>query len=192
MAVNARFFSAHSAGAPPAARSHAACSTPLYFAESTQYLPHSTRVLRGKYNPTLRNAFPVFRPAALPRRGQPSGQRGRAPYPPHKKNQDTNPFPAWRPQETPNHPKQPHAPLGTNHLSRSVSVTNPLPGIRSTPAPPLLRPQEAHVRFATAPKMPCRNNSETRYYDYWPKMSHEKPKTPFKTFTECLILRKKS
>ena len=89
-------------------------------------------------------------------------------------------------------PKQPHAPLGTNHLPRSVSVTNPLPGIRSTPAPPPLRPQEAHVRFATAPKMPCRNNSKTRYYDYWPKMSHEKPKTPFKTFTECLILRKKS
>ena len=45
MAVSARFFSAHSAGAPPAARSHAACSTPQYFAEST-------RVLAAQYSST--------------------------------------------------------------------------------------------------------------------------------------------
>ena len=47
MAVSARFFSAHSAGAPPAARSHAACSTPQYFAEST-------RVLAAQYSSTSR------------------------------------------------------------------------------------------------------------------------------------------
>ena len=47
MAVSARFFSAHSAGAPPAARSHAACSTPQYFAEST-------RVLAAEYSSTSR------------------------------------------------------------------------------------------------------------------------------------------
>ena len=75
------------------------CRTVLeYFAEST--IQHSA------------THSPVFRPAALPRRGQPSGQRGRAPYPPHKKNQDTNPFPAWRPQETPNHPKPAARPIG--------------------------------------------------------------------------------
>ena len=149
-----------------------------YFAEST--IQHSA------------THSPVFRPAALPVEDS-RRDKGAARLIRRTKRIRTQTRSLlgghWKRPIT---PTQPHAPLGTNHLSRSVSVTNPLPGIRSTPAPPLLRPQEAHVRFATAPKMPCRNNSETRYYDHWPEMSHEKPKTPFKTFTECLILRKKS
>lgn len=43
-------FSAHSAGAPPTARSHVACSTPLYFAEST-------RVLAAQYSSTSRKVL---------------------------------------------------------------------------------------------------------------------------------------
>ena len=186
-------FSAHSAGAPPTARSHAACSTPLYFAEST-------RVLAAQYSSTSRkvlsNTPQRIPPFSAPRHSPVKNSRrdkGAAHLIRRTKRirtQTRSLLGGHR--KRPITPNQPHAPLGTNHLPRSVSVTKPLPGIRSTPAPPLLRPQEAHVRFATAPKMPCRNNSETRYYDYWPKMSHEKPKTPFKTFAECLILRKKS
>ncbi len=118
MAVSARFRSFRRCAADstePCRLQHAAvlcgehsstCRTVLeYFAEST--IQHSA------------THSPIFCPAALPRRGQPSGQRGRSPYPPHKKNQDTNPFPAWRPQKRPITPNQPHAPLGTNHLPRS-------------------------------------------------------------------------
>ena len=171
---------------PPAARR---CT----LRRALEYLPHSTRVLRGKYNPTLRNAFPRFPPRGTSPSRTAAGTKGPHALSAAQKESGHKPDPclaATRYAQSPLTSRTP--PLGTNHLPRSVSVTNPIPGIRSTPAPPLLRPLEAHVRFATAPKMPCRNNSETRYYDYWPKMSHEKPKTPFKTFTECLILRKKS
>ena len=129
------------------------CRTVLeYFAEST--IQHSA------------THSPVFRPAALPRRGQPSGQRGRAPYPPHKRIRTQTRSLLGGHRKRPITPNQPHAPLGTNHLPRSVSVTKPLPGIRSTPAPPLLRPPRAHVRFATVPKAPCGNNSETTHYGH--------------------------
>ena len=171
---------------PPAARR---CT----LRRALEYLPHSTRVLRGKYNPTLRNAFPRFPPRGTPPSRTAVGTKGPRDLSPAQKESGHKPVPCLaatrntQPLRTSRTP-----PLGTNHIPRSVSVTKPLPGIHSTPAPPLLRPPGAHVRFATAPKMPCRNNSETRDYDYGPKMSHEKPKTPFKTFTECLILRKKS
>ena len=193
MAVSARFFSAHSAGATPAARIHAACSTPQYFAEST-------RVLAAEYSSTSRkvqsNTPQRIPPFSAPRHSPVEDSRrdkGAARLIRRTKRirtQTRSLLGGHR--KRPITPNQPHAPLGTNHLPRSVSVTKPLPGIRSTPAPPLLRPPEAHVRFATTPKIPFRNSSETRHYNYGPKMSHEKPTTPFKTFTECLILRKKS
>ncbi len=170
MAVSARFFSAHSAGAPPAARSHAACSTPQYFAEST-------RVLAAQYSSTSRkvqsNTPQGISPFSAPRNLPVEDSRrdkGAAHLIRRTKRIRTQTRSLlgghWIRPITPN---QPHAPLGTNHLPRSVSVARPLPGIRSTPAPPLLRPPGAHVRFATAPKTLFRNNSETRYYGHKPK-----------------------